>query len=397
VTDLARFPPTREEALRRIDAISPAAYARSRNAIDGAVSGLSLYLTHGVVTMRETLGRLLARYPELGWHDKIVFELAWREYWQHVWRHRGEAVLADLRRGLEPPGGYAAALPADVREARTGVGAIDMAVRTLYATGYLHNHARMWLASYVVHLRKVHWRAGADWMYGHLLDGDVPSNHLSWQWVAGTFSSRPYLFNAENVARHAPRAGRSAWLAYGSAVDHDYATLEQVARGGGDVGPEPEARDGVAEPPLLRLPPEDACRGAGGALDRARELVHPWALGERPSQAARRLGVVHLPAHAALPWSERRWRWVLGRLRRVCDAVFLGDLRELSAMPGTSVTPAPFPGYAEAVAGLADPAPAPHALPEPGRAMQSFSAFYAAVRASCDTPASCCNHNPRLC
>jgi hypothetical protein len=42
-------------------------------------------------------------------------------------------------------------------------------VRQLYATGYLHNHARMWLASYAVHLRKVHWRAGADWMFGHLL------------------------------------------------------------------------------------------------------------------------------------------------------------------------------------------------------------------------------------
>ncbi|MGC8035725.1 FAD-binding domain-containing protein, partial [Salmonella enterica] len=66
------------------------------------------------------------------------------------------------------------------------------------------NHARMWLASYVVHLRKVHWRAGADWMVGHLLDGDLASNHLSWQWVAGTGSHKPYLFNAENVAKYAP-------------------------------------------------------------------------------------------------------------------------------------------------------------------------------------------------
>jgi deoxyribodipyrimidine photo-lyase len=60
----------------------------------------------------------------------------------------------------------------------------------LYATGYLHNHARLWLASYLVHLRKVHWRVGADWMYSHLLDGDMASNYLSWQWVSSTGSNK---------------------------------------------------------------------------------------------------------------------------------------------------------------------------------------------------------------
>ena len=92
---------------------------------------------------------------------------------------------------------------------------IDEAVRTLFATGTLHNHARMWLASSVVHVRKVHWRVGADWLYGHLLDGDLASNHLSWQWVAGTGSRKPYLFNAGNVARYAP----AAWHSPGSVID----------------------------------------------------------------------------------------------------------------------------------------------------------------------------------
>jgi deoxyribodipyrimidine photolyase len=39
---------------------------------------------------------------------------------------------------------------ADIRAGATGVPAIDQAVRHLYATGWLHNHARMWLASYMV-------------------------------------------------------------------------------------------------------------------------------------------------------------------------------------------------------------------------------------------------------
>ena len=47
---------------------------------------------------------------------------------------------------------------------RTGVPAVAEAVRTLYATGMLHNHARMWLASDLVHVRRVHWRTGAGWL-----------------------------------------------------------------------------------------------------------------------------------------------------------------------------------------------------------------------------------------
>ena len=95
-------------------------------------------------------------------------------------------------------------MPQDVLTGCTGITVIDEAVRTLYRTGYLHNHARMWLASYLVHLRKTDWKAGAMWMYRHLLDGDLASNALSWQWVAGTLTGKPYLFNAENVERYAP-------------------------------------------------------------------------------------------------------------------------------------------------------------------------------------------------
>ena len=202
------FAPTREAALARVAAVRPADYARSRNAIEGAVTQLSPYITHGFVTLPEVLAGVAARH-RLDVQHKFVFELGWREYFRHVWLHRGTDILDSLHQGLLPEHGYSTELPADIRQGRTGVPAIDMAVRTLYTTGYLHNHARMWLASYVVHLRKVHWRTGADWMVAHLLDGDLASNHLSWQWVAGTGSSKPYLFNADNVARYAPAAWHS--------------------------------------------------------------------------------------------------------------------------------------------------------------------------------------------
>jgi deoxyribodipyrimidine photo-lyase len=202
------FPPSRAAALARVAAIDIAAYERSRNRLDGAVTRLSPYLTHGVLTAPEVIASLQARGAQP--RDKIVFELAWREYWQHVWRHLGDGIFRSTRAEPARPDCYDVALPADVIEARSGVPAIDAAVRALYAGGYVHNHARLWLASYLVHVRKVRWQAGAAWLHGHLLDGDLASNSLSWQWVAGTFASKPYLVPVQRRERRAPRAGTGA-------------------------------------------------------------------------------------------------------------------------------------------------------------------------------------------
>jgi deoxyribodipyrimidine photo-lyase len=90
----------------------------------------------------------------------------------------GEGILHSLHPGPRPDAGCDPLLPPpDIRQVRsTGVPVIDEAVCTLYATGTLHHHARLWLANYVVHLRRVHWRAGADWLVVYLLDGDLASN-----------------------------------------------------------------------------------------------------------------------------------------------------------------------------------------------------------------------------
>ncbi len=58
------------------------------------------------------------------------------------------------------------------------------------------------MAAYVVHFRRVKWQAGAEWFLTHLLDGDPASNNLSWQWVASTFSHKPYIFNLDNIDKY---------------------------------------------------------------------------------------------------------------------------------------------------------------------------------------------------
>jgi deoxyribodipyrimidine photo-lyase len=319
------FAPTLAAAHVRIAAVRPAAYARTRTAIDGAVSGLSPYITHGLVSLAEVLTGVTARHA-LPVQHKFVYELGWRAYFRHVWQQRGDGILQSLHAGPLPEAAYATELPADIRQGCSGVPAIDQAVQTLHATGMLHNHARMWLASYLVHLRKVHWRCAADWLYGHLLDGDLASNHLSWQWVAGTGSHKPYLFNAGNVARYAP----ASWHSPGSVIDASYEALERLARQSAPVAASDAPGAPLDEPLLLGKPP---CDLGASAVDPARVrgrevwLVHPWNLGALPAlpPGTLVLGLFVAEFHRAWPWSERRWRFVGTRMAEIAPYRWHGD------------------------------------------------------------------------
>lgn len=376
----AAFPPHREEALRRVNAVDTRNYRRFRDYVRGPVSRLSPYITHGFVTVPEVFRAVVAR-GDSGPTDRFVQELAWREFFRHVWRHLGAGIGRDIR---DPINGvrYDDALPEDALTASTGVAVIDASVRELYDTGYLHNHQRMWLASYLVHMRKVHWRSGADWMYGHLLDGDLSSNHLSWQWIASTFSRRPYLFNADNVQRFAAHLSSR-----GTGIDRGYEELGQIASSDLRLPPEPRHRGSAVVPPgLLALPADlPVSTALPSATHGSVAWVHPWALGERP-EASHVIGVIHMPFHEEFPWSERRWAFVLTAMRAMCDEIWVGDLAELAQGLGPSVTGVQEtlnPGYHEAIAGLPHAAqPEPRLTPDPDDLKPSFSRFWEYVLAT---------------
>lgn len=380
------FEPTPAAARARLATVRPAAYARTRNVLDGAVTRLSPYLTHGLLSLPEVLHSVDARH-RLPVQHKFVYELGWRAYFRHVWAARGNAILQSLHPGPLPDAAYTCELPADLREARSGVPAIDQAVRQLYATGWLHNHARMWLASYTVHLRKVHWRAGADWMVGHLLDGDLASNHLSWQWVAGTASHKPYLFNADNVARYAP----PPWHSRGTVIDTDYDALARIAATPREVGAlHPAATGlgalaGVGEPALFGSPPDslgfvrpDPSRVA----NRPVWLAHPWSLADPPAGLPPDTVVVAVAEagwHRAWPWSAQRWAFVGQRMAALAPLRWVADAADLAAAlrHARAVFAIDDPHAAGWLHGVAtELRPAPALFPPVARRCDSFSKWW---------------------
>ncbi len=223
----------RTEALAKLAAVDPQLYKRSRNYLDGAVTHLSAYLRHGVLTLAEVRDAALLRVRDPRAAAKFINELGWRDYWQQLYHQLGEGIWQDRepwKTGFRASD-YADTLPDDVTHSQTTFVCMDSIARDLVTTGYLHNHARLWFAAYVVHWRRVSWQAGAAWFLRHLVDGDPASNNFSWQWVASTFASKPYFWNRENLQRYTADAWCSVCPHAANQTcpfDRDYDTLEQT-------------------------------------------------------------------------------------------------------------------------------------------------------------------------
>lgn len=193
------FPTDYGAIVERINSIDPLRYGKTRNFIDGAVTYLSPYISRGVISVKQVQESVLAKGYPRGAIEKFLQELAWREYFQRVWQAKGDLLFQHLK---QPQADvlHHQMIQALV-EATTGIDAIDKSILEFYNTGYLHNHVRMYVASIACNIGRAHWSAPAQWMYYHLLDGDLASNTCSWQGVAGAFSSKKYYCSQENINR----------------------------------------------------------------------------------------------------------------------------------------------------------------------------------------------------
>jgi deoxyribodipyrimidine photo-lyase len=215
----AEFKTDIESIEQRIQQVNCVAYTNTRNYTTGSVSYLSPYIARGVVSLPYIRQQVLKRYtPQQAY--AFIFELAWREYFQRVWWQMGNNIFADIKQPQVPIA--TGKMPKAILNAETGIEAIDTAINKLYATGYMHNHVRMYTAAITCNIANAHWRMPATWLYYHLLDGDLASNMLSWQWVAGTFSSKKYYCNQQNVNKFCGTNQQRTFL------DEDYSRLPNM-------------------------------------------------------------------------------------------------------------------------------------------------------------------------
>jgi deoxyribodipyrimidine photo-lyase len=211
--DLPRLTPTRNplfarggeregkklarEFMRRADGLSRYRDTRESMALD-ATSHLSPHLHFGTVSVRELYRA--ARKAEAGKQGKTwLDELVWREFYMQVLWHFPHAARGAFRREYDK-----IVWENDAEKfaawcvGRTGYPVVDAAMRQLNATGWMHNRARMIVASFLTKDLLIDWRWGEKYFLQNLIDGDIASNNGGWQWSAGTGTDAQPFFRILN-------------------------------------------------------------------------------------------------------------------------------------------------------------------------------------------------------
>jgi len=194
------FPTDFVSILSKVNTINPEKYSKTRNFLNGDITYLSPYISRGVISTKQIMDAILKNGFTFLQSEKLIQELAWREYYQRVWQIKKEQIWDDLKQAQPSVDHYE--MLNSLINCNTGIQVIDEQISQLYESGYLHNHIRMYLAAIACNIGKAHWKMPAKWLYYHLLDGDIASNNCSWQWVAGSFSSKKYYCNQENINKY---------------------------------------------------------------------------------------------------------------------------------------------------------------------------------------------------
>ena len=187
-----------------LDALPAYAESRDRMGIAGT-SCLSPHLHFGEISPRQlwhaaaVLQRQGGRGGTALGAETFLREVGWREFAHHLLVHVPHTTDAPLRPEFarfpwrEDPSALRA-----WQRGRTGYPVVDAAMRELWTTGWMHNRARMIVASFLVKDLLLPWQDGARWFWDTLVDADLASNTFGWQWTAGCGADAAPYFRVFN-------------------------------------------------------------------------------------------------------------------------------------------------------------------------------------------------------
>ncbi|MFC0877035.1 cryptochrome/photolyase family protein [Saccharicrinis sp. FJH2] len=188
-------------------------YDKTRDfpAQDGT-SRVSVHLRFGTISIRELartalrlnktyLNELIWRefYMMILWHFPYVVDGAFKPAYNHIpWRNNEKEFEAWCN-------------------GKTGYPIVDAAMNQINRTGYMHNRARMIVASFLTKHLLIDWRWGEAYFAEKLTDYELSSNNGGWQWAAGTgCDAAPYfrIFNPESQTKKFDPDGKyiEQWL-----------------------------------------------------------------------------------------------------------------------------------------------------------------------------------------
>ena len=175
-------------------------------------SHLSPHLAFGEITPRQivaAVNKKLANKSLVADENVETFlkEVSWREFAYHLMYHFPHTSQQPLdARFVKFP--WKKIKPAELarwQHGNTGIPMVDAGMRQLWQTGWMHNRVRMVVGSLLIKNMGYHWLEGARWFWDTLVDADLASNSMGWQWVAGSGADAAPYFRVFNPVRQGER------------------------------------------------------------------------------------------------------------------------------------------------------------------------------------------------
>ena len=155
-------------------------YIKNHNDLDKPTTQLSAYIKFGCLSVREV-------YHAFKKNEAFIRQLFWREFYANIlysfpyvlghsmkqkynnisWHHNSNWFKKWC-------------------VGKTGFPIVDAGMIQLNTTGYMHNRARLIVASFLIKTLLIDWREGEKYFAQKLVDYDPASNNGNYQWVAGS-------------------------------------------------------------------------------------------------------------------------------------------------------------------------------------------------------------------
>lgn len=170
-------------------------YSKTHDELSKPTSQLSAYIKFGCVSIREVYKVFRSK------HD-FIRQLFWRDFYANILYSFPQVYGHALKPKYNKiKWHYNASWFKKWCDGETGFPIVDAGMRQLNTTGYMHNRARLIVASFLIKTLLIDWQEGEKYFATKLTDYDPASNNGNWQWTSSSGAdSQPFfrIFNPWN-------------------------------------------------------------------------------------------------------------------------------------------------------------------------------------------------------
>jgi len=167
-------------------------YSKTHDDLTKNTTQLSAHIKFGCVSIREV-------HKAFKSNAALIRQLYWRDFYMNILYSNPKVLGAAMKPNYAKIKWHFNSKWFEAwKEGTTGFPIVDAGMREMNKTGYMHNRARLIVASFLVKTMLIDWRRGEKYFASKLTDYDPASNNGNWQWVASTGAdSQPYfrIFN----------------------------------------------------------------------------------------------------------------------------------------------------------------------------------------------------------